>query len=66
KMLDRFEYTTPGTMGRIVTFPEQLVFQAGERVKERPPVPCERCGDPSVSGLCQACRLLESINGAPR
>ncbi|MDD1678804.1 MAG: tRNA 2-thiocytidine biosynthesis TtcA family protein, partial [Methanomicrobiales archaeon] len=39
KMLDRFEYTTPGTMGRIVTFPEQLVFQAGERVKERPPVP---------------------------
>jgi uncharacterized protein (TIGR00269 family) len=63
-MLDGFEYATPGTMDRIVTFPHQLSASLKNRVPEPSPVPCDRCGDPSVSGRCRACRLLETLRGS--
>jgi uncharacterized protein (TIGR00269 family) len=60
-MLDRFENETPGTMGCIVSFPEQLRASIESSHQEPPPIPCDRCGEPSISGRCRACRLVESI-----
>jgi uncharacterized protein (TIGR00269 family) len=60
-MLDRFEWAMPGTMDRIVTFPNRLPASLKDRIREHSAVPCDRCGEPSVSGRCRACRLLETI-----
>jgi uncharacterized protein (TIGR00269 family) len=61
KMLDRFERESPGTMGRVMLFREQVSSLCRGRTEEAPPIPCDCCGEPSVSGRCRACRLLESI-----
>jgi uncharacterized protein (TIGR00269 family) len=63
-MVDRLEFATPGTMRRILEFQEQLWLSDRDGPKEAPPVPCDWCGEPSVSGRCRACRLLESIHRA--
>jgi uncharacterized protein (TIGR00269 family) len=63
-MLDRFELAVPGTMNRIVSFPEQLPESVRSHGQEPPPVPCDRCGEPSINGRCRACQLLETI-GSP-
>ncbi len=59
-MLDRFEQEKPGTMERIVSFPGQIASR-GVLLREPPPVPCDRCGEPSVNGRCRACHLLDTL-----
>ncbi len=59
-LLDCLEQATPGTMEQIRSFPERL-RSSGMYAREDLPVPCDRCGEPSVTGHCRACRLLETI-----
>jgi uncharacterized protein (TIGR00269 family) len=59
-LLDRFELATPGTMERIRSFPERLRVSRLYTAEDLP-IPCDRCGEPSVAGRCRACRLLEAI-----
>jgi conserved hypothetical protein TIGR00269 len=61
KMVDRFEFEKPGTMARILSFPDTLRARGEPVPADSAPVPCDRCGEPSLSGLCRACRLLDSI-----
>jgi uncharacterized protein (TIGR00269 family) len=65
-MLDRLELATPGTMDRVLSFQEDLKVRFQGVLPEISPVPCDRCGEPSVSGRCRACTLLETINSSTR
>jgi uncharacterized protein (TIGR00269 family) len=64
-ILTSLEDGHPGTMRRVVEGQARLSQQLLSIPRaERPLRACERCGDPSTTRLCQACRLLNNGGGS--
>ncbi|MDD1673991.1 MAG: TIGR00269 family protein [Methanomicrobiales archaeon] len=59
-MLDHLELVSPGTMERILTFQARVAASSSGIMREIPLIPCDRCGEPCISGRCRSCTFLES------
>ncbi len=67
EMLLALEEANPGTRHTIVRAHERLQPLLREGLgSSRSPTLCPRCGEPSASGVCQACVLLDEVASAAR
>jgi len=61
EMLNDFEFRHPGTKYSIMRGFDNMVGCLKEKYPQVPLTNCEKCGEPGIKGVCQACRLKERI-----
>jgi len=61
QMLEDFEAKYPGTLFSVARFFEQTKELVGKIVEGKKIVVCSKCGEPTSSQVCSACKMVERI-----